>query len=151
MERAAGPISISSGPQARLAGPDDSPGFHNALADAFSLPIADVIASMPADIVDIEGCDVWVVNEGEKVAGCGVFLRDGDRIGVYSMATTGAHQRKGIGRATLNTAMAYYQDRGAVRFTLGATELGFPLYEKVGFKTVSQPHVFVLGNSTQFS
>lgn len=36
-------------------------------------------------------------------------------------------------------------------FTLEATAAGVRLYEQLGFKTVAQPSVFVVGSSTQFS
>ncbi|WP_337188818.1 GNAT family N-acetyltransferase [Phenylobacterium sp.] len=67
------------------------------------------------------------------------------QMSVYVMATPPAHQRRGVGRAVLETAMAHYQSAGVTHFTLGATETGYPLYERTGFRTVQKPHVFVIG------
>jgi len=46
--------------------------------------------------------------------------------------------------------MQYYQTKGIKRFTLGATEDGFPLYQKLGFEVIAEPYAFILGSSTQF-
>ena len=46
---------------------------------------------------------------------------------------------------------AIYLRHDVTTFTLEATAAGVRLYEQVGFKTVGQPAVFVIGNSTQFS
>lgn len=47
--------------------------------------------------------------------------------------------------------MRYYLDHEVTTFTLEATAASVRLYEQVGFKTVAQPSVFVIGSSTQFS
>jgi ribosomal protein S18 acetylase RimI-like enzyme len=66
------------------------------------------------------------------------------------MATPPNNQRRGAGRAVIENAMHYYHTKGVKRFTLTATEVGFPLYQKLGFEVVSEPFNFILGSSTQF-
>jgi GNAT superfamily N-acetyltransferase len=66
------------------------------------------------------------------------------------MATRRAFQRQGIGRAILETAMRHYLDGGVTTFTLEATEAGFPLYERVGFRTEVELTAFTVGASSQF-
>ncbi|GEM_PF-3170681 len=150
MRRAAAPVSLASGPVARLARPEDIDSANRAMADAFSLELAEVEACVPAAHYAGESVDLWIVEEDREVAGCGAFIREGDRVGIYAMATAPDHRRKGVGTAVLAHAMAHYQDAGVSCFTLGATEQGFPLYEKAGFAVSSQPFVFVIGHSTQF-
>jgi GNAT superfamily N-acetyltransferase len=67
--------------------------------------------------------------------GCGTFIRDtdGERVGIYAMATPPNSQRCGAGRAVIEKAMQYYQTKGVKRFTVGTTQVGFPWYQKLGF------------------
>jgi ribosomal protein S18 acetylase RimI-like enzyme len=106
--------------------------------------------SMPPSLVS-SGADVWIVEAEGTIAGSGTFVRSGGHVGIYSMATRPQFQRQGIGRAVLDAAMRYYLDDDVTTFTLEATAAGVRLYEQVGFKTVAQPSVFVIGSSTQFS
>ena len=111
--------------------------------------------SQALESVQGRGLDVLlIVDEGAeagRVLGCGIFVRSDDHVGIYTMATPVENQRRGVGGAVLATAMAHYQHDGVTRFTLGATEQGFGLYERMGFEVVSRPEVFVIGQSTQFS
>lgn len=66
------------------------------------------------------------------------------------MSMPAGHQRHGVGKVALTAAMALYRDRGVRPFTLGDTEQDYPLYERLGLRTVSSPHMFVIGSSTQF-
>src|SRR5438094_344892 len=89
----------------------------------------------------------WLALSGEAggtIAGSGTFVRSGDHVGIYFMATRPQFQRQGIGRAVLDTAMRYYLGHNVTTFTLEATAAGVRLYEQVGFQTVAQPSVFVV-------
>ena len=67
------------------------------------------------------------------------------------MGTTSEHQRQGAGRALLDYVIAYHYARGAKLFYILATEAGKPLYERIGFRTISEAAVWVVGHSTQVS
>ena len=57
--------------------------------------------------------------------------------GIYGIAVRRAYQRQGLGRlATLVTARAG-AERGATMAMLQATKDGFPVYERLGFSTIS--------------
>jgi GNAT superfamily N-acetyltransferase len=134
----------------RLAAASDIHEVNAAMAEAFSLNEEAVQRSMPPSLVS-SGADIWILEAEGTIAGSGAFVRSGDHVGIYCMATRPQFQRQGIGRAVLNTAMRYYLDHEVTTFTLEATAAGVRLYEQVGFKTVAQPSVFVIGSSTQFS
>lgn len=134
----------------RIAEPHETAIGNRLAAAAFSLDEAACMSALPDAVMAVEGNDLWLVEEEGKPLGSGVFIRTGDHVGIYTMSTPLENQRRGVGMAVLNTAMAHYRDRGVTLFTLAATEKGYPLYERVGFKVVSQPHVFVIGVSTQF-
>jgi GNAT superfamily N-acetyltransferase len=121
---------------------------------AFSLPENSFQKALPSKTYDDPAIDLWMAKtEDNQPLGCGSFVRDfdGERVGIYAMATPPNNQRRGAGRAVIENAMQYYQAKGVKRFTLGATEVGFPLYQKLGFEVVAEPYVFILGASTQFS
>lgn len=127
----------------------DVPGVNAAMADAFSLDETSLARVQPPAVV-CSGTDLWLVELDGTVAGSCFFVRTGRHVGVYSMATRKAYQRRGIGRAILETAMQHYLDEGVTSFTLEATAAGLPLYERVGFRTEAEPEAFVAGVSEQF-
>jgi GNAT superfamily N-acetyltransferase len=121
------------------------------IADAFALDEPTLQRVVPAELADEEDLDFWLAIEGGDTAvGTGTFIRTGDHCGIYNMGTPQAGQRKGAGRAVLDSAMAHYLADGVTSFTLEATAAGFHLYEQVGFETVASPTVLLVGESTQF-
>ena len=150
MERHAGEVSPASDFVVRLGSAKDMNQAMHLAAAAFSLGEAASVAAMPSTFLEVEGNDLWLAEEQGEPIGIGVFIRTGEHVGVYTMGTPPPHQRRGIGGAILNSAMAHYQERGVKRFTLGATEKGYSLYERVGFQVITMPHVYVIGASTQF-
>lgn len=150
MERNASPVASPSGFVVRIADPEETPTGNRLAAAAFALDESECNLALPADAFREEGNELWIAEQDGKPVGSGIFVRSGDHVGVYTMATPPEHQRKGVGAAVLRAAMAHHQSRGATRFTLGATEKGYPLYERVGFEVVTRPHIFVIGASTQF-
>jgi ribosomal protein S18 acetylase RimI-like enzyme len=139
----------SSGYTVRVATKDDIPVICCLVASAFSLDEDMVKRALPASVLDA-GAEIWLVEDGDEPLGTGTFVPTDDHVGVYSMATPERSQRRGVGRAVLDTAIAHYVKQGAKTFTLEATEAGFHLYEQVGFVTAATPTVFVIGASTQF-
>jgi GNAT superfamily N-acetyltransferase len=144
------PTPIPSGRfKVRMAEEADVPVTNELVASAFSLDEAKVQRAVPPSVVK-SGADIWMVEDEGEAIGTGMFVRRGDHVGIYCMATPERSQRRGVGRAVLETAIAHYLERGANVFTLEATEAGLHLYEQVGFVTVATPSVFVTAPSTQF-
>lgn len=127
----------------------DVPGAIAAMADAFSLDESALGRVTPPEVVSA-GTDLWIAEADGAAVGSCFFVRSGTHVGVYSMATRKAFQRRGIGRAILETAMRHYLEDGVTTFTLEATAEGLPLYERVGFRTQAEPSAFVVGASHQF-
>lgn len=138
------------GRRARQVAENEVPAVNRVIASAFSLVEGAVQRTMPASIL-AAGADVWIVEEGGTIAGSGTFIRSGDHVAIYCMATGPAFQRRGIGRAVLETAMEHYLEQGVTTFTLEATAAGLRLYEQIGFETVAVAPAFVIGVSTQLS
>ena len=118
-------------------------------AQGFSLDEATVLRAFPKGVFS-ENVEAWVAEEAGELLGTGTLVRSKDHAGVYMMATPERNQRKGVGRAVLETAMAHHLANGVTTFTLEATEAGFHLYEQLGYQTVATPAVLINGESTQF-
>jgi ribosomal protein S18 acetylase RimI-like enzyme len=55
--------------------------------------------------------------------------------GVYNVATPEAFRRRGLGEATTRAAVAEGRNRGCVISTVQASDLGYRIYERMGFRT----------------
>ena len=71
-------------------------------------------------------------------------------VGIWTMSTPPDKQRQGAGRAVLLDAMHDQVKRGAETFYLIATAAGKPLYDKLGFATVDELSIWLVGESSQF-
>lgn len=151
MERPAGPFDSPAPFKARKATSAEMDAVMDVSARAFSLDFDKTRRSIPAAFLEDEGNEVWLVEEDGVILGTGVFMRTDDHLGVYVMATPEEHRGRGVGTAVLQSAIEHHQERGLKFSTLGATEMGYLIYEKLGFRTVAQPYVAVIGASTQFS
>ena len=150
MERKYQEVCPSSKFHVRLGKPQEGRIANKLAAAAFSLDEAACNIATAAGAFEAAEIDLWVAEDQSGLVGCGTFIGSDERVGIYTMATLPENQGRGVGRAIIETAMAYYQDRGVKLFTLGATEKGFPLYSKIGFEVITRPHVYVIGASTQF-
>ena len=134
----------------RTATADEMPIVARLVAQAFALDEDTINRVCPPPLADREGLQFWLAFDGDEPVGTGTFVRTGDHCGVYNMGTPEAGQRRGIGRAVIETAMAHNHADGVTTFTLEATEAGYHLYEQVGYATVAAPTVMLVGESTQF-
>ena len=117
-----------------------------ALCAAFELERAGMRSTLPAD----PGVDVWMLRDGGAVVSALVATADADGVGIYAMGTPAHHARHGYGRRLLADVLGRAARDGATWAYLGATTAGLPLYRSLGFKTVAELQVWVLGSSTQF-
>lgn len=134
----------------RTATRAEMPVVARLVAQAFSLDEDTINRVCPPELADHEGLQFWLAFDADEPVGTGTFVRTDDHCGIYNMGTPAAGQRRGIGRAVLDHAIAHNLADGVTSFTLEATEAGYHLYEQVGFETVAAPTVMLVGESTQF-
>lgn len=79
-------------------------------------------------------------------ASCGTFVRTGEVVGVYGIAVKEEYRRQGIGEATTWEVLRSGGDAGGRIGVLLSTEMGYPLYEKMGFRPIGAHHEFVLAD-----
>ena len=89
----------------------------------------------------LEVSDVFGVDAPDRgLAGAVVLTRYGPRLASAGMMLVAArHGRRGLGRALMEHLLA---EAGDATVTLVATDLGRPLYDKLGFRTIRQNAVF---------
>ena len=79
--------------------------------------------------------------EGRPV-GTSLALRTGDVSGVYAVGTLPEVRRRGVGTAATWAAVAGGRAWGCDTIVLQASEMGFPIYEAMGFDTVVRYALF---------
>ena len=90
---------------------------------------------------DVATWIAWFDEEAASVA----WLTSGSSIGVWQMNTPARHRRRGAAGQTLATALNELWDGETKGAFLWASPAGRPLYERSGFTTVTERHVWVLG------
>jgi ribosomal protein S18 acetylase RimI-like enzyme len=73
--------------------------------------------------------------DGQPVS-AGLGLRTGDTIGVYNIAVAPGYRRRGYGVAMTARVTADGAAAGADVAVLQASEMGYPVYERMGYRTV---------------
>jgi ribosomal protein S18 acetylase RimI-like enzyme len=87
---------------------------------------------------------IWIANlHGEPVAAAALFEGAGVA-GVYNVATVPEARGRGIGRAVTATVLAEAIARGHRLAVLGSSDLGYPVYHRLGFREVSRLRSYAL-------
>jgi GNAT superfamily N-acetyltransferase len=140
MVRRPGPVEVVGRPGVRVVRVGDADQLAEAervMVEGFPLrsfrPLT-TGAALPPRLLATPGFDVWLGYRNDRPAAAGYTFDDGDAVGVYWLATQAEHRSAGMGRAVLATALATAPDRP---WTLVATDAGRPLYESLGFETVT--------------
>jgi GNAT superfamily N-acetyltransferase len=80
--------------------------------------------------------------EGVAVSTAATVISDGV-IGVYNVATLSGHQRRGYGEAIMRHALEEGRKRhGLERTILQSTPQGLPIYQRMGYRTVTRVLVY---------
>lgn len=72
----------------------------------------------------------------DEPVGCGTLWIDGETGGIYNIATLESARGRGIGYAVTASLMAAARERGCTRAILHASEMGRPVYDRLGFEEV---------------
>ncbi len=87
-------------------------------------------------LLDRPECTVYVGYADGSPVVTGLGWRTGRTIGVYSIGTIGSARRRGYGAAMTARVMADGVAAGCDAAALQASEMGRPIYERLGFQTV---------------
>ena len=78
----------------------------------------------------------------DRAVGTSLAIRTGGVAGVYAVGTLRDARRRGVGSAATWAAVATGRALGCDRIVLQASEMGFPVYEEMGFRTVIRYALF---------
>ena len=86
-------------------------------------------------------------NEVQQPVACSL-LHPGDGVaGIYQVGTIPKARRKGYGRTVTYAALQYAAQIGCQISILIATQMGRPMYEKMGFQDVLRSNVYLFSPS----
>lgn len=114
------------------------------VATTFDIPAEAINSAFGKGIPKHPGLQVYTAKQAGLIVSSLRISRIGKAAVIWCMATSTHLQRQGIGRQLLLSAIASELQSGADEFYLLATPAGVRLYEKVGFTTISESHVFLL-------
>jgi GNAT superfamily N-acetyltransferase len=87
-------------------------------------------------LLDVPGRVVYVGYTDDVPVVSGFGWRTGQTIGVYAIATVPSARRRGYGAAMTARVVADGAAAGCEVAALQASEMGRPIYERLGFRTV---------------
>lgn len=123
--------------------------YGDVLSAGFGMPRELVSGLMGAELlVETPGfTGILGVLDGEPVAASGVFVTDATA-GIYNVATVASARGRGIGAAVTWAAALAGRDAGATRSILQASEMGEPVYARMGYATPDRYRQFEGGAPT---
>jgi ribosomal protein S18 acetylase RimI-like enzyme len=111
-------------------------------AECFGLPLDIGERMFTPKLIDATDTTAYVgYVDGLPVATSGVVIT-GRTTGVYNIATRASHRGRGIGEAMTARAIARGVELGATFASLQASEMGKPVYERMGFRVVREYRTF---------
>lgn len=107
------------------------------LSEAFQIPVDEAIAAIGTGVLSEPALSFLIARRDGVTLAVTAIFRAGPLLYVDLMATAAASRRQGIGRVLLERALADHTATGATHVFLVASDEGQPLYERLGFRTVS--------------
>ncbi len=78
---------------------------------------------------------MYLVTRDGEIAGACLIVLDGTAGGIYWVTTLPEHRSRGVARQLMHAVLARLADRPV---TLTAARAGKPLYDSLGFRTITQ-------------
>ena len=116
--------------------------FQQVAASGFGMPLEFVERLMGPRFLDAPGFESYLGYVDGEPAAVSSSCSGGDVVGVYNVATLGTHRRRGLGAAMTWHAVSRGLEAGCSIATLQASEMGKPVYERMGFRTVAPYRTF---------
>lgn len=111
-------------------------------SEAFDAPLEAAGTLAPSSSLADDRCSWFIGYVDGDLAACGQLLRTADVAGVYSIGVRERFRRRGLGAAITTAVLAAGRDVGCAVGVLQASPLGRPVYDRMGFETVTQYHSF---------
>ena len=135
--------SFAEGLEIRLAATPAALQDHATVcAAAFGMPMYVASALVPPAILEVPGVEIYVgYRGGSAVASAALILSHGVA-GIFNVGALSAVRRQGIGEAMTWHAVRRGAAQGALFANLQASEMGRPIYERMGFRLTANYRTF---------
>jgi ribosomal protein S18 acetylase RimI-like enzyme len=108
----------------------------HAMSAGFGMPEAMTSTFIRPALLRADGVTVYVGYRGDEPVTSGLGVRTGRSIGIYSIATVESARRRGYGAAMTARIIADGMADGCDVAVLQSSDMGYPIYERLGFRTV---------------
>lgn len=111
-------------------------------SEVFEVPQDSLQQVYPGSLLRDEEFDVFIGRVDGRPVACGQLVQTDDVAGIYSIGVVEDYRRRGIGEAMTWEALRTGRESGCQIGVLQSTETAYPLYEQMGFETVTHYHHF---------
>lgn len=126
----------------RVTDEDDLEELVPVFADVFDVPHDVTETLIPPSVLDDATYELLVGRIDGRCVSCGTLLQRDGVAGVYSIATVEDHRGRGIGTDMTWEVLRAGRESGCQIGVLQSSEMGYPVYEKMGFEPVVDYHYF---------
>ncbi|OIB58737.1 GNAT family N-acetyltransferase [Natrialba sp. SSL1] len=123
--------------------PDERDEFSRVTASAFEWPL-DAAERIDRAALAADDMRLFLGRVDGHPAASGLLIRSGDVAGVYSISVVEEFRRRGIGEAMTRKVLRAGREAGCQVGVLQSSEMGYPIYKRMGFETVVTYHQFEL-------
>lgn len=116
--------------------------FAGAFASAFGVSHEVARSLHPPSLLTDDELRLLVGRVSGRPVACGMLSRTGDVAGVYTVGVIEGFRRRGIGEAVTRAVLRTGHEAGCAVGVLQASEVGYRIYERLGFETVVTYCVF---------
>jgi GNAT superfamily N-acetyltransferase len=135
-----GPVDPRSDVRLDSVAEPDMTAYLDVFMAGFAMP--DFVREPMADLFDTtmepEAFVHLLAREGDRAVGCGTVFLDAGTAGIYNIAVLESARGRGIGHAITAGLMNVGVAAGCTNAVLHATEIGRPVYERLGFEEVCE-------------
>lgn len=121
---------------------DEMDAFAEVTAAAFDMPLAVAQQLSPPNVVSDPAMAAFLARTDGEPVGCGLLIRSDDVAGVYNIGVVPDYRRRGIGEELTWAVLRAGRDAGCSLGALQSSEMGYPVYARMGFETVVDYHRF---------
>jgi GNAT superfamily N-acetyltransferase len=113
------------------------------IASGFGLPLDLLGVVVGPSLLSTGMYAACTAYDGDTATSTAALIATDDVAGIYNVATPDGFRRRGLGEAVTRAAVAEGGRRGCSLTTLQASEMGYPIYERMGYRTVVQWRSFI--------
>jgi hypothetical protein len=116
--------------------------FQRVMADGFGMPVEIAAAIIRGSTLEADGVECYLGSVDGTAVATSTLVRTGRTAGVYNVATIESHRRRGLGEAMTWHAVREGMHAGCDVSILQASEMGRPIYERMGYRHVAPYRVY---------